>query len=361
MPRNTDKRPLPQQHKRSFRNNYHGRCIYMITLCTEGRLPLLGTLDGNSAETAVVQPSQLGQEVLRCWNNIPALQKQFAQDKSLRTGMSCQRDISLIACQLMPDHFHGILFVHNEMDVSVGDVVRGFMVGCTKVYNTLKKTTENPKPLWEKGYHDRILNEKGQLQRMVDYVRDNPRRLWIKTQHPDLFRIHRQTEVRGLAFTSLGNHFLLDWPERQLIEVSRSTSDEQLQQLLQAALVAAQNGAITYTAAISKGEQLIARTLREQGFPLVILLSNGFPTENSPTAKYYKPGGTYFEACAAGRLLLLEPAAEVYESPDVRLAVEKVLRQKAADKHLSFSYIPVTTERYRFVALNQIGRMLVED
>ena len=191
MPRNTDKRPLPQQHKRSFRNNYHGRCIYMITLCTEGRLPLLGTLVGSSAETAVVQPSQLGQEVLRCWNNIPALQKQFAQDKSLRTGMPCQRDISLIACQLMPDHFHGILFVHNEMDVSVGDVVRGFMVGCTKVYNTLKKTTENPKPLWEKGYHDRILNEKGQLQRMVDYVRDNPRRLWLKTQHPDLFRIHR--------------------------------------------------------------------------------------------------------------------------------------------------------------------------
>lgn len=56
MPRNTDKRPLPQQHKRSHHNNYHGRGIYMITLCTDGRLPLLGTLTGDSPETAAIWP-----------------------------------------------------------------------------------------------------------------------------------------------------------------------------------------------------------------------------------------------------------------------------------------------------------------
>ena len=137
-------------------------------------------------------------------------------------------------------------------------------------------------------YYERILHHKGQLNNMIQYVKDNPRRLWLRKQHPDLFRLHRQTEVEGLFFTSLGNHFLLDWPDRQLIEVSRSATDDQVQQRLQLALSAAQNGTITYTAAISKGEQFIARTLRKQGFPLVVLLYDGFPEVGSPKERYYR-------------------------------------------------------------------------
>lgn len=77
----------------------------MITLCTDGRLPLLGTLTGDSPETAAICPSSLGLQVLQCWNNIPSIQKQFAKKKAERTGAPFQRKISLIACQLMPDHF----------------------------------------------------------------------------------------------------------------------------------------------------------------------------------------------------------------------------------------------------------------
>lgn len=57
---------------------------------------------------------------------------------------------------------------------------------------------------------------------MIDYVKDNPRRLWIKSHNPELFRLHRRTEVAGLSFTSMGNHFLLEWPDRQVVEMSRS-------------------------------------------------------------------------------------------------------------------------------------------
>ena len=78
-----DCRPLPQQHKRSHRNNYHGRGIYMLTLCTEGRLPLLGNLIGESPETASVVPTPLGEAVLKCWEAIPSLQKAFAQKNSI--------------------------------------------------------------------------------------------------------------------------------------------------------------------------------------------------------------------------------------------------------------------------------------
>jgi hypothetical protein len=40
-------------------------------------------------------------------------------------------------------------------------------------------------------------------------------------------------------------------------------------------------------------------------------------------------------------------------------AAEKALRRKAEAKHYSYARIPVESQRYRFVALNEIGRMLV--
>ena len=157
----------------------------------------------------------------------------------------------------------------------------------------------------------------------------------------------------------MGNHFILDWPDRQLVELSRNATDEQVQERLKSVLAAAQNGAVTYTASISKGEQLIARTLRTQGFPLVVLLNEGFPEEGSPHERYYKPGGVYFEACSQGKLLLLEPTEQAFSAPFIRQSVKETLRRKAEAKH--FEYTPIANDslRYRFVALNEMGRRLV--
>ena len=125
-------------------------------------------------------------------------------------------------------------------------------------------------------------------------------------------------------------------------------------------LAAAHNGAVTYTAAISKGEQKIARTVREQGYPLVVLLNDGFPQEGSPHERYYKPGGAYFEACSRGKLLLMEPEGSAFVDPVVKEATEGALRRKAEAKHFDYRPIPVESQRYRFVALNEMGRLLVE-
>ena len=207
-------------------------------------------------------------------------------------------------------------------------------------------------------YHERILHAPGQLRRMIDYVKDNPRRLWLKTHNPDLFKLHRRTVAAGLSFTSMGNHFLLNWPDGQTVKMSRSANSEQIQERLQSVLAAAYNGAITYTAAISKGEQLIARSLRLQGYPLVVLLNDGFPKEGSPHERYYKPGGVYFEACSKGQLLLLEPTEEAFMDASIQEAVEAALRRKAEERHYSYTPIPVTSQRYRFMALNEMARRL---
>jgi hypothetical protein len=292
----------------------------------------------------------------------------------------------------MPDHVHLVIQVLEPLPRSIGVVVRGFKSGCTKVYKEeyyysgenaaevhgkvqagtggvhgdvlvhFARIFAGRGSIWQQDaayYHERILHAPGQLRRMIDYVKDNPRRLWLKSRHPDLFRMHRDTVLCGLLFTSLGNHFLLDWPDHQLVEMSRSADSASIEGRLKEVLTSAHNGAVTYTAAISDGEKLIARAVREQGFPLVVLLADGFPAEGSPHERFYKPGGVYFEACSKGRLLLLEPHRSTYEHPTVINMVEEALRRKAEARHYAYTTVPHDSKRYRFVALNEMGRLLV--
>ena len=323
MPRNTDKRPLPQHHKRSHHNNYRGRGIYMITLCTDGRLPLLGNLIGDSPETAAIYPSSLGEQVLQCWNNIPLIQQQIAQRKAECTGEPCQRNISLIACLLMPDHFHGIIFVREEMDVSIGDVVRGFMVGCTKVYNEQNSIEEKSsiplKPLWEKGYHDRILLYAGQLQNMIAYVRDNPRRLWLKKMKPEYFAVQHNVHWNDYCFSAVGNILLLDNP-LYAVHVRSRFSEEDARNYMNDCIVAARNGSVLIGAFISPKEKQILEVALNECLPIIVLLPHGF-------SEYYKPVGKFMEACAQGKMLFLAEASE--SSPHNGITREKCVRLNA--------------------------------
>ena len=111
----------------------------------------------------------------------------------------------------------------------------------------------------------------------------------------------------------------------------------------------AANGMVYVTAAISEGEKLISRALREAGFPIVILLERGFPSPESPHYRYFKPQGVYFEACAAGKLLLVEPSSALLERQDIAARVIA----KTGD-------IPHDTQRYRFVAMNVIAECMCE-
>lgn len=265
-------------------------------------------------------------------------------------------EIKILADKVMPDHHHMVLQVQRTMTRSIRQVVRGYMQGCKEEARKLG-FTEN---LYDGPPFYRVLTHRGQLHAMIEYVKANAERAWQRRLDPDLFRMHRKTGVCGLLFTSMGNHFLLDWPERQLVEMSREASSEQIEERLKQVLAAAHNGAVTYTAAISKGEQKIARTVREQGYPLVVLLNDGFPQGGSPHERYYKPGGAYFEACSRGKLLLMEPEGSAFVDPVVKEATEGALRRKAEAKHFDYRPIPVESQRYRFVGLNEMGRLLVE-
>lgn len=301
----------------------------MVTLCTEGRLPILGSLVGDQPETAFVRPTALEEQVLQCWNAIPALQRKFALEKAERTGERCRRNISLIACQLMPDHFHGIIFVREEMDISVGDVVRGFMVGCTKAYNatlTLSSEGQPLKPLWEKGYHDRILRHAGQLQNMINYVRDNPRRKMTKKLHPDRLAVQRDVNYGGRKFSTVGNLRFLDYPLCPVHVRSRWT-DEEARNYMNQCIVAARQGAALIGPFISPKEKMVFDQAVKERLPIILLVQYGL-------SDYYKPQGGYFDACSQGDLLLMTEASPETPSPK-RITREECVALNALAEELA--------------------------
>ena len=328
---------MGERLRRKAGHDYSGVSAYMITVTVTNRQPLLGKLEYDTPKDASVTPTPLGLAVISAFYDT---EKQVLE----KTGSAIQ----IVQYQLMPDHFHGIIYIKETLpkDWALGRIIAGWKGECTRAYQriTLMTGSVSYESLFTPGFHDRILREKGQMQRWITYLQDNPRRLAMKKLHPDLFRIHQQTQIAGTNCTTLGNIFLAEHPQRAVLQCSRSLTKEQIETLSKKYLEEAANGTIYITAAISEGEKQIARTLREAGYPLIVLLEKGFPEPDSPHYTYYKPQGVYFEACAAGKLLLVEPPKELFERADIVARVEAKTGK-----------IPHEALRYRFVALNAIA------
>ena len=274
-------KPHPSMKRRKPSHDYNSRCIYMITLNTLGRRPVLGTLhDADSSHAKPwVEPSELGNKVLSCWRQIAVFHP----------------EIRLMEVQLMPDHLHGILFVTSEMPKHLGTVINGFKVGCNKFSREMIGDV-----LWEKSYNDIILRCKGQLERMVHYVHDNPRRRWIKQNNRDFFTIKKDVSIGNWQVATVGNQFLLEHPLKVVVKCSRSIKGNDIAQEVNKFMAMAEAGAVLVSPSISPAEKEVMRTVFDAGYPLIVILENGF----SPL---WKPGGKQFDSCAEGRLLLVAP------------------------------------------------------
>lgn len=308
--------------------DYQSPAIQMLTMVTLNRQPLLGELCG---EQIVLSP--LGQKVVEEIERIPTYK-----------GAS---SIEIYKYVIMPDHIHILLRVHDRLPMHIGQYVRWFKYQCT---NLAALPASNTNCLFAPEYHDRQLTRRGQLNHMARYIEDNPRRMALKRANRDLFRIRQHVTIGKISCTVLGNIFLAGHPQRQVLQCSRSLTSEQIEARKEECLKEAENGAVFITSAISEGEKQITRALREGGYPLIVLLEKGFPKPDSPHYRYYKPQGVYFEACAAGKLLLIEPSAEAFEHQDI---VACVITKTGN--------IPHNALRYRFVALNMMAESMCEE
>ena len=239
----------PSMLRRRVGHDYEKRCVYLVTMTVEGRRPLLGRLVGDagakegSIDAPHVELSPLGKQVREMWE---AISEHYPE-------------VRVLATMVMPDHLHGILFVERPMDQPLGMVIKGFKVGCNKAYrqalaaglcppmlqhccskenatskaNTSATSKENDRThglLFSRNYNDHILEGEGELERWFRYLADNPRRLAVKRQHPEFFTIIRDVRIGEWSCQTVGNQYLLSYPEKAAVIVHKANSDEEFEE-----------------------------------------------------------------------------------------------------------------------------------
>lgn len=75
-----------------------------------------------------------------------------------------------------------------------------------------------------------------------------------------------------------------------MIALSRSLTDEEIAAGVQKALRKAERGVVTYCAAMNDGEKAVTKAIREAGYPLVVMMLDGFPPAGPEAERFYKPG-----------------------------------------------------------------------
>ena len=307
-------------------------------------------------------------------------------------------EIKPLYCEIMPDHLHLILHVVRPMKRPLGNAIAGFKTGCEKIYAKMGGEGR----LFAEGFVDEILSHHGQLGHWFTYLKDNPRRLAIKTLFPWLFkRVCRlgvdlwlapqagdggnavlsqppRAQARGY-FSALGNRFLLGRPLLQ-VQVSRRSfgykriakpggglkiakdvagepivefSTPDFEKRREELFVAAKHGAVLLSPCVSDGERQIAREALAAGLPLITMANKGF----SPLQK---PSGRYFDACADGKLLMLAPAAWPYqpgEKPMTRFdatAMNRLCQWIAGEGAAEINYHGMKPENIDALALKAV-------
>ena len=313
------------QHRRSYWHDYHQKGLYMITMVIGGRQRLFGTIVGHAhgragtAEAPHVLLSELGQRVVE--EEVPKIHRFYPEVEVWRVAM-------------MPDHIHLLLWVREALrdGKHLGMVVRGFKTGCSRAWWRLQDEQglggetpstaaaaavpkasplgrEHLRPvLFEKGYHDRIINRPGMLENIKRYMAENPLRARIREECPRLMERQLHLWIGGREYAAFGNLFLLKYPLKEQVFFHRrdkatglpTETTEAYRKEKARLLRVAEEGTVLVTPGISKGERLVANEAIDARLPLILL-------QKEPIGKYWKPSQHRFYACAAGYLLILAP------------------------------------------------------
>jgi REP element-mobilizing transposase RayT len=138
-------------------HDYSSKTSYLITICTWDRLCLFGDVVN-------------GKMYLNDMGRI-------AEDEWQRSA-EIRRELRLDTFIAMPDHFHGIVHLGSKIRGAVrfgtlGSMIGGYKAAVTRRVNLIRGTPDMP--VWQRNFHERILNNYHDIERARQYVRDNPK------------------------------------------------------------------------------------------------------------------------------------------------------------------------------------------
>jgi putative transposase len=164
---------------------------YFVTLVVQKRICLFGFVEGSH-----IRLNEIGEMIIRCWLNIP--------DNFDNT--------SLDEFVLMPNHLHGIIFVHEapgkgealaDTDQGVEDImianasplqprgtqsrslsaiIQNFKSVSTRMVNKLYFKPGNK--IWQRNFYERIIPNQRELDAIHQYIIDNPSNWKLDRKNP---------------------------------------------------------------------------------------------------------------------------------------------------------------------------------
>ena len=162
-------------------------------------------------------------------------------------------------------------------------------------------------PLFSEMPFIRPMGRYSQLQNTIRYLDMNPQRLATKRLMPGFFSVQKGIGIAGRSYDGVGNIALLHAERYDAVHVRRmwvsaaERGDSQpLRDYMNSRVLDARRGVVMVSPFISPHEKQVMQVLLAEQLPFILLADNGF-------RDYYKPTDALFDACAAGRLLILSP------------------------------------------------------
>jgi REP element-mobilizing transposase RayT len=151
-----------EHHRRSIRAkryDYATCGAYFVTICTDGRQPLLGEI-----RNGIVGLSEVGCMVQMVWNELPLRYPGVETD----------------AFVVMPNHVHGIVMLAGSGQA------RGPAPTLPMVVHRFKSFTthQHGKALWQRNYFEHIVRNDRDLDRIREYIAVNPIRWSLDRENP---------------------------------------------------------------------------------------------------------------------------------------------------------------------------------
>jgi putative transposase len=145
--------------------DYASAGLYFVTVCTHEKRCFLGSVDG---EEMIL--NTLGELVERQLIELPERLDAVAVDSYI----------------VMPNHVHAIVGLGSRArqasPLRLGHVVAAFKSGSAREINRARRTANAS--VWQRGYHDHVVRDEIDLQRVREYLDSNPIRWALDPENP---------------------------------------------------------------------------------------------------------------------------------------------------------------------------------
>jgi REP element-mobilizing transposase RayT len=194
----------PQRYRRSIRlagYDYSRSGAYFVSICTRNRECLFGVL-----VDAGMQLNGAGSIVQTAWDDLP----------------SHYPHLELDAFVIMPNHIHGIVvladFAFRRIEAgfkaapttpaptmpivpskrhALPEIVRAFKTFSARRINVLRNSPGVP--VWQRNYYEHIIRDEESLNRVREYIANNPAR-WVEDpENPDVEGPRSESNPTGSA------------------------------------------------------------------------------------------------------------------------------------------------------------------